>query len=103
DFDTATTHLDYAAGLVGRYPDVQAAVRSLSSKLKAASKSEKPLLNRQSSHFQVKFEGGDDYEIRSRVLEILEEAYQEIGRELGHYPSKPITVVLLTRESFHNS
>ena len=103
DFDAATTHMDYAAGLVGRYPDVQAAVRSLSSKLKAASKSEQPLLNRQSSHFQVKFEGGDDYEIWSRVLEILEEAYQEIGRELGHYPSKPITVVLLTRESFHNS
>jgi tetratricopeptide (TPR) repeat protein len=103
DFDAATTHLDLAAGLVGRYPDVQSAVRSLSSKLKAATKAEQPLLNRQSSHFQVKFEGGEDYEIWSRVLEILEEAYQEIGRELGHYPSKPITVVLLTKESFHNS
>ncbi len=103
DFDGATTHLDYAAALVSRYPDVQSAVKSLSSRLKAASKAEQPLLNRQSSHFQVKFEGGDDYEIWNRVLEILEEAYQEIGRELGHYPSKPITVVLLTKESFHNS
>ena len=103
DFDAASTQLDYAAALVSRYPDVQSAVRSLSSKLKAASKAEQPLLNRQSSHFQVKFEGGDDYEIWNRVLEILEEAYQEVGRELGHYPSKPITVVLLTRESFHNS
>ena len=103
DFDAATTQLDYAAALVGQYPDVQSAVRSLSSKLKAATKAEQPLLNRQSSHFQVKFEGGDDYEIWNRVLEILEEAYQDIGRELGHYPSKPITVVLLTKESFHNS
>jgi tetratricopeptide (TPR) repeat protein len=103
DFDAASTHLDHAAGLVTQYPDVQSAVRSLSSKLKATSKAELPLLNRQSSHFQVKFEGGDDYEIWNRVLEILEEAYQDVGRELGHYPSKPIIVVLLTRESFHNS
>ncbi len=103
DFDGATTHLDFAAALVGRYPDVQAAVRSLSGKLKAASKAEQPLLNRQSSHFQVKFEGADDLEIWSRVLEILEEAYQEVGRELGHYPSKPIIVVLQTKEAFHNS
>jgi tetratricopeptide (TPR) repeat protein len=103
DFGGTSTHLDQAAELVGRYPEVQAYVKLISAKLKAAQKSEQTLLNRQSSHFQVKFEGGDDYEIWGRVLEILEEAYRDIGQQLGHYPSKPITVVLLTRESFHST
>jgi tetratricopeptide (TPR) repeat protein len=103
DFGAAATHLDQAADLVTRYPDVQSAVKTLSTKFKGAQKAEQKLLNRQSSHFQVKFEGAEDYEIWSRVLEILEDAYVEIGRQLGHYPSKPITVVLLTKQSFQNS
>ena len=103
DLGAAVTHLDHAAELVGQYPDVQTSVKFLSTKFKGTQKAEQKLLNRHSSHFQVKFEGGDDYEIWSRVLEILEEAYQDIGRQLGYYPSKPITVVLLTRESFHSA
>ncbi|HEY3197964.1 MAG TPA: tetratricopeptide repeat protein, partial [Nitrospirales bacterium] len=103
DLGSAVTHLDHAAELVGKYPEVQTSVKLLSAKFKGAQKSEQKLLDRHSSHFQVKFEGGDDYEIWSRVLEILEEAYQDIGRQLGHYPSKPITVVLLTKESFHSA
>ncbi len=103
DFGAASTHLDQAADLVTRYPDVQSAVKALSIKFKGAQKAEQKLLNRQSSHFQVKFEGAEDYEIWGRVLEILEDAYIEIGRQLGHYPSKPITVVLLTKQSFQNA
>jgi tetratricopeptide (TPR) repeat protein len=103
DFGAASAHLDHAADLVTRYPEVQTSVKFLSAKIKGTQKAEQRLLNRHSSHFQVKFEGGEDYEIWSRVLEILEEAYQDIGRQLGYYPSKPITVVLLTKESFHNA
>jgi hypothetical protein len=61
------------------------------------------LIRRDSSHFQVKFEGGEDLEIWGRVLEILEEAYRDIGQQLGYYPSKPIVVVLITKETFHNA
>src|SRR5437660_4288123 len=103
DFGAASTHLDQAVDLVTRYPDVQSAVKALSTKFKGAQKAEQKLLNRQSSHFQVKFEGAEDYEIWGRVLEILEDAYLEIGRQLGHYPSKPITVILLTKQSFQNA
>lgn len=65
--------------------------------------SEQPLIYRDSSHFQVKFDGGEDYEIWSRVLEILEDAYRDIGQQLGYYPSKPIVVVLVTKETFHGA
>ena len=102
DLGAASTHLDHAADLVGQYPEVQTSVKFLSAKFKGTQKAEQKLLNRHSSHFQVKFEGGEDYEIWSRVLEILEDAYQDIGRQLGYYPSKPVTVVLLTKESFHS-
>jgi hypothetical protein len=36
-------------------------------------------------------------------LEILEEAYRDIGQKFGHFPTKPITVVLHAKESFQSS
>jgi hypothetical protein len=64
---------------------------------------ERRLIYRDSSHFQVKFDGGEDYEIWGRVLEILEDAYRDIGQQLGYYPAKPIVVVLITKETFHGA
>ena len=64
---------------------------------------EQRLLRRDSTHFQVKFDGGEDYDIWYRVLEILEDAHRDIGQQLGYFPSKPIIVVLITKETFHGA
>src|SRR2546428_686644 len=47
--------------------------------------------------------GDADQAVWNRVLEILEDAYREIGQQLGHFPAKPILVVLHTRETFQGA
>jgi Peptidase MA superfamily len=37
------------------------------------------------------------------VLEILEEAYREIGQKFSHFPTKPIMVVLHAKDSFQGA
>jgi len=54
------------------------------------------------AHFSVLFEGPADELLARRVVERLEEAYWRIGQTLGAYPSKPISVVLYTREQFRD-
>jgi len=58
---------------------------------------------RSSSHFVVKFDGEEDHSTWISVLEILEEAYREIGQKFIHFPSKTITVVLHTKDSFQGA
>lgn len=53
-----------------------------------------------SEHFIALFERGDDEPLTRDVLVRLEAAYKRIGEVLGAYPSRPITVVLYTREQF---
>ena len=58
---------------------------------------------RSSTHFIVKFDGAEDQGAWTTVLGILEEAYREIGQRMGHFPSKPIMVVLHTRDTFQSA
>ncbi|HRI38326.1 MAG TPA: peptidase MA family metallohydrolase, partial [Nitrospira sp.] len=58
---------------------------------------------RSSTHFIVKFTGEEDHTTWTSVLEILEEAYRDIGQKFGHFPTKPIMVVLHAKESFQGS
>jgi hypothetical protein len=46
----------------------------------------------------VLFEGPADDAAAQRALEILEDAYWRIGRELSTYPQRPLSVVLYTSE-----
>src|SRR5207245_1560906 len=75
----------------------------LIARVEQTQKAEQKFLARESSHFLVKFDGEADHAVWNRVLEILEEAYREIGQQLGHFPSKPILVVLHTRETFQGA
>ncbi len=57
---------------------------------------------RLASHFTVLFEGPAEAQLAERAVAILESAYLRIGTALYTYPSDIITVVLYTREQFHD-
>jgi hypothetical protein len=51
----------------------------------------------------VRFDGEADQATWVAVLEILEEAYREIGQKFGHFPSKTIVVVLHAKSTFQTA
>ncbi len=51
-------------------------------------------------HFIALFESASDEPLARDVAARLEAAYSRVGRTLGVYPPRPITVVLYTREQF---
>ena len=99
----ATTHLEHAKAHSADSPQAQSFLNSQIAYIEKARKAEHNFHARDSSHFTVKYDGGEDYAVWTRVLEILEDAYRDIGQQLGHYPGKPILVVLHTRQSFYNA
>jgi len=99
----ATMHLGHAAERASDNPKFQAYLKNLTARVEQAGKAEQKFVARESSHFTVKFDGGEDHTVWSRVAEILEDAYRDIGQQLGYYPSQPILVVLHTRETFHDA
>ena len=101
DLVGAAQHYDEAKRYASQDPGSQALIEMLSAKLKRLERAERGFSARASEHFKVKFDGGENYEVWDRVLAILEEAYRDIGQQLGHFPGKPILVILHTRETFH--
>jgi tetratricopeptide (TPR) repeat protein len=57
---------------------------------------------RLANHFTVLFEGPAEAELADRAVAVLEAAYLRIGTALFTYPTEVITVVLYTREQFHD-
>src|SRR5262245_9396831 len=99
----AARHLDQATALAGRDPAVQSYLLTVTAKVRGAEKSEARLTSRGSAHFTVKFDGEADQTTWATVLEILEEAYREIGQKFGHFPSKTIVVVLHAKSTFQSA
>lgn len=54
------------------------------------------------NHFTVMFEGPAEAELASRAVALLEAAYWRIGTALATYPTGVTTVILYTREQFHD-
>ena len=99
----AARHLDQATARAGKDPAVQSYLRTVTAKVRGTEKSEARLTSRDSAHFTVKFDGEADQATWTAVLEILEEAYREIGQKFGHFPSKTIIVVLHTQSTFQSA
>ena len=99
----AARHLDQATARAGQDPAVQSYLRTVTAKVRGTEKSEARLTSRDSEHFTVKFDGEADQATWSAVLEILEEAYREIGQKFGHFPSKTIVVVLHAKSTFQSA
>jgi tetratricopeptide (TPR) repeat protein len=96
----AARHLEQASARAGKDPAVQSYLRTVTAKVRGTEKSEERLTSRNSEHFTVKFNGEADQATWAAVLEILEEAYREIGQKFGHFPSRTIIVVLHAKASF---
>ena len=50
--------------------------------------------------FTLAYANGVNDRLAGQVLEVLQDAYQELGRELGYYPEADIPVLLYAREDF---
>ena len=99
----AAKHLAQATDLARKDPALQSYLASVTAKVQRTESVEGRMTTRSSTHFTVKFDGEEDHGTWTTVLEILEEAYREIGQKFGHFPSKPIAVVLHTKDSFQGS
>ncbi|MDX2252385.1 MAG: peptidase MA family metallohydrolase [Nitrospira sp.] len=99
----AAQHLAHAADRVRKDPALQSYLASITEKLHHMESVESRMATRNSTHFTVKFDGAEDHGTWTTVLDILEDAYREIGQKFGHFPSKPIVVVLHTKESFQGA
>lgn len=103
ELQEAAKHLDQAADRARRDPALQSYLAAVTSKVRRTQSVESHMTARSSTHFVVKFDGGEDQSTWISVLEILEEAYREIGQKFGHFPSKPIMVVLHAKDSFQGA
>ncbi len=99
----AVRHLDQATERAGKDPALRTYLERVTARVRRTENDEHQLTARASTHFTVKFDGAEDQTTWVETLEILEEAYREIGQKLGHYPSRPIIVVLHSREHFRSA
>lgn len=103
DLAGAAPHLDHATQRATQHPALLAYLEIVTAKVKRAEKAEQKFASRASSHFTVKFDGNEDYETWTQVLDLLEDSYRDIGQKFGYFPSTPIMVVLHTREVFQSA
>ena len=56
----------------------------------------------QGSRFIVRFEGGEDFILANRAIDMLDQAYERIGAALVYYPQESITIILYTQQQFQD-
>jgi len=103
ELQEAAKHLDQAADRARQDPALRSYLAAVTTKVRRTQSVESRMTARSSTHFVVKFDGEEDQSTWVSVLEILEEAYREIGQKFGHFPSKPIMVVLHAKDSFQGA
>lgn len=103
DLTGATMHLAQATQRAQKDPALRSYLVAVTEKVQRTQSVESRMTARSSTHFIVKFNGEEDHTTWTSVLEILEEAYRDIGQKFGHFPTKPIMVVLHAKESFQGS
>ena len=99
----AARHLTQATERAGKDPRVQSYLATVTEKVRHTDAVESRMNARSSSHFLVKYDGAEDHSTWTTVLEILEEAYRETGQRFGHFPARPIVVVLHTKDTFQTA
>jgi hypothetical protein len=99
----AARHLTRATERAGKDPRIQSYLATVTEKVRHTGAVESRMNARSSSHFLVKYDGAEDHSTWTTVLEILEEAYRETGQRFGHFPARPIVVVLHTKDTFQTA
>ena len=103
ELQEAAKHLGHATDRARQDPALQSYLAAVTTKVRRTQSVESRMTARSSTHFVVKFDGKEDHSTWISVLEVLEEAYREIGQKFGHFPSKPIMVVLHVKDSFQGA
>jgi len=99
----AARHLDQAAERAARDPSMHSYLQTVSSKVRRTDEMDSRLSSRDGAHFTVKYDGETDQATWTVVLDVLEEAYRDIGQKFGHFPAKTIVVVLHPRATFQGA
>lgn len=99
----ASGHLREATARIRNDPALRSYLQIVTEKIHRTEKVEEKLASRSSVHFIVKFDGNEDQATWTTVLDILEDAYRDIGQKFNYFPEKPITVTLLSKIGFQDS
>ena len=75
-------------------------VRARLVKAQRENKTHQEFINESTRHFRIKFEGSENRDLYKTVLDLLEEAYGEVGKALSFYPDHEIIVYLYTEQQF---
>ena len=99
-FAEAEKHLTQARERIKKDPGLQSYLKAVTTKVHRGERGEGKLLSHSSVHFTVKYDGNEDPTTWTSVLDILEEAYREIGQKFNFFPARTILVVLHTKTQF---
>jgi tetratricopeptide (TPR) repeat protein len=97
DGERALLHAEAALSVM-KDPGLQ----KLQVKLRNDKNAEERLVNESTNHFKVSFDGYAHGNLSRKVIEILEDAYRTIGKELDYFPAVPVSVVLYTNRDFYD-
>jgi tetratricopeptide (TPR) repeat protein len=75
-------------------------MKSMLAKAQRERKTHSEFTHEVTRHFRIKFEGSENRDLYKTVLDILEEAYSEVGKTLSFYPDHEIIVFLYTGQQF---
>ncbi|MDR4503884.1 MAG: tetratricopeptide repeat protein [Candidatus Scalindua sp.] len=64
---------------------------------------EEKFRNKQFMYFDVKYEGYEKNNLAWKVVEILREAYTQLGHDFKYYPQRKIPVIIYTKEQFQQA
>lgn len=103
DLTGAMLHLEQGRQRTPPHAPERPYLDAIAARMSRAEKAEQKFSTRESGHFLVKFNGSEDYDTWTKVLDILEDAYRDIGQRFSYFPPKPITVVLHTKEAFQGA
>jgi len=85
--------------LLAREPN-HARGRTLLARLEREQGVEGAYWSQESTHFVVRYEGGGGIEVGRSASELLERAYEDVGRELGVYPKERVQVGIYATKTF---
>jgi tetratricopeptide (TPR) repeat protein len=91
--------LETVRRLLARDPS-HARGRQLQATLEREQRVEAGYWSQESAHFLVRYEGGGGIEVGRAVADVLEQAYESLGRELGVYPKDRVQVGIYVTKTF---
>jgi tetratricopeptide (TPR) repeat protein len=74
--------------------------RTLLARLEREQRVEGGYWSQESPHFLVRYEGGGGIDVGRSVVDMLEQAYESLGRDLGVYPKERVQVGIYVTKTF---